>query len=87
MPDTHLTLEQLRDLIGQRIHYQGLDCQIIEVLEDGPSVVLQECTADTVIQDDQYGEGHRRVAPTFTIPLHDAHSGEINPLLRVAVKQ
>ena len=81
MPDTHISLEQLRGLIGRRIHYQGLDCQIIEVLEDGPSVVLQECTAHTVIQDDQYGEGHRRVAPTFSIPLWDAHSGEINPVL------
>jgi len=81
MPDTHLSLEQLRGLIGRRVHYQRLDCQIIEVLEDGPSVVLQERTAHTVIQDDQYGEGHRRVAPTFSIPLWDIHSGEMNPVL------
>jgi hypothetical protein len=80
MPDTHLSLEQLRGPIGRRINYQRLDCQIIEVLKDGPSMVLQECTARTVIQDDQYGEGHRRVAPTFSIPLWDAHSGEINPM-------
>ncbi|MBI3345078.1 MAG: hypothetical protein HY028_09550 [Gammaproteobacteria bacterium] len=51
------------------------------MLEDGPSVVLQGRTAHTVIQDDQYGEGHRRVAPTFSIPLRDAHSGEPNPLI------
>ena len=81
MPNSHFNLEQMRGLIGRRINYQGIECQIIEVLEDGPSVVLEECTAHTVIQDDQYGEGHRRVAPAFSIPLWDAQSGGLNPAL------
>lgn len=81
MPNPDFNLEQLRGLIGRRINYQGTECRIIEVLEDGPSVVLEEYTDHTVIQDDQYGEGHRRVAPTFSIPLWDAQSGGLNPAL------
>lgn len=81
MSDPAVTLQRLRALIGQRVHYEGLDCQIIEVLEDGPSLVLQEQGVAAVVQDNQHGEGHRRVAPTLTLRVHDALSGQINPLL------
>ncbi|MEW6353642.1 MAG: hypothetical protein AB1469_05020 [Pseudomonadota bacterium] len=81
MTGTKITVEQLRGLIGKRLRHDGADCQIIEVLEDGPSLVLLETSAPGVIQNDQYGEGHRRVAPTFTLLVHDAASGEAHPAL------
>lgn len=79
MSEPKITLEQLRSLIGSRVYYQGVDCQIIEVLEGGPTLVLQDCAHDNVIQADQHGEAHRRVAPIFSISVWDKHSGEINP--------
>ena len=78
MHEEIITVEKLRSLIGQRFYHHGVDCQIIEVLEDGPSLALQEFTSHTVIQSDQYGEAHRRVAPTFTIPVWDSASGELS---------
>lgn len=78
---TNITFEELRSLIGQRLRHHGVDCQIIEVLEDGPSLALQEFTSHTVIQSDQYGEAHRRVAPTFTIQVRDRTTGELNPAI------
>ena len=76
-----ITINRLRGLIGQRLYYQGTECLIIEVLEDGPNLVLQEFGPHTIIQSDQYDEAHRRVPATFTIPVHDKISGTLNPAL------
>lgn len=81
MNENVISLQQLRSLIGRHVAYHGMPCQVIEVIEDGPSLVLQEATAHTVIQSDQYGEAHRRVAPTFTLPVWEGEAGEINPAL------
>ncbi len=59
----------LRQLIGRRARYQGARYEIIEILEDGPSLVLQECGNHTIIQADQLGEAHRRVPPTLTLTV------------------
>ena len=75
-----ISVQRLRDLIGLRVRYQDQDWQIIEVLEDGPSLVLQDCTTHTVIQPDQHGEAHRRVPNTLTIPLLAADKKELNPI-------
>ena len=72
-------MERLRSLIGQHVSHLGIACQIIEVLEDGPSLVLQESTPHSIIQADQHGEAHRRVVPSHTVPVRDAVSGQINP--------
>lgn len=74
-----VSLEQLRAFIGRRVRHKNIECQIIEILEDGPALVLQDCEQHTVIQGDQHGEAHRRVAPTFIIPLHDDAAGKLNP--------
>lgn len=74
-----VTLEQLHTFIGRRVRHHDIECQIIEILEDGPALVLQDCEQHAVIQADQHGEAHRRVAPIFVIPLHDDAAGELNP--------
>jgi len=76
--DYKITVEDLRDLIGLRVRYGGMDCQIIEILEDGPSLVLQNDVAQA-IQPDQYGEAHRRVPHTLTIPIFTDDKAELNP--------
>lgn len=73
-----ITLEQLRGMIGQRVIYQGCQCQVIEVLEQETELVLQLEDDDT-IQTDQHGDARRRVPATITIPVLTADRREINP--------
>jgi hypothetical protein len=63
-----ISLDQLRGLIGLRVRYQACDCRIIEVLEDGPSLVLQ-AESDCIIQHNQHGDAHRQVPRTIEIPV------------------
>jgi GAF domain-containing protein len=72
-------LEQLRGLIGNRVHWEGADCEIIEVLEDGPLLIVQHVEEHTVIQTDQYGEAHRRVPSTHTIPILTPDQRDFHP--------
>ena len=73
-------LQQLRKLIGQQVVHQGVCCRIIEILENEPALVLQATGPREGIQDNQYGDPHRRVAEVYTIPLFDLEcAGEIHP--------
>lgn len=54
-------LTQLRSLIGTRVHLHGEPYQVIEVLPEGPVVVLQALDAEHVIQANAQGEASRRV--------------------------
>ncbi|HKJ22830.1 MAG TPA: hypothetical protein VKA13_07050, partial [Gammaproteobacteria bacterium] len=73
-----ITVERLRSLIGVAVRHAGVDCRIIEVLEDGPSLVLQSDMGQS-IQPDQYGEAHRWVPYTLTIPIFTEDKTELNP--------
>lgn len=64
-------LEQLRRYIGRVVIHKGIRCQVIEVLEDAPALVLLDVEQHTHIQDNQYGEPQRRVPRTYTVPLLD----------------
>lgn len=75
-PMITLSIAQLRCLIGSRVSYEGAVCEIIEVLEDGPALILQYVEDDAasqdahvVIQPDQHGEAHRRVPTIVTVPI------------------
>ena len=68
-----ITTEQLRDMIGLKVRYHNVDCQIVEVLEDGPALILEDLEHHISIQPDQHGEAHRKVPKTYTIKIltHD----------------
>lgn len=68
----------LRNLIGQRVRFQDVIFEIIEILEDGPSFVLQDCEKHTSIQPDQHGEAHRRVPQTMTLPVLITLDGQLD---------
>ena len=74
-----ITLEQLRRMIGVRVRYELRRWQVIEVLEDGPSLVLQSIQGDKVIQTDKFGDGHRRAAETVTIPVLTPDRERLHP--------
>ena len=74
-----ITIEQLRGLIGLEVRYEQCNCVIVEVLEDGPSIVLQ--TEDKCIQHDQHGEAHRQVPKTMTIAVLSQDKSELSNAL------
>lgn len=78
MDCVNLSLNQLRSLIGEPVSHRGSPCHVIEVLADGPSLVLQD-TAGTELQDNQYGEPGRRVPRTYVVPLLDDTGADIHP--------
>ncbi|GMR07658.1 MAG: hypothetical protein BMS9Abin26_0661 [Gammaproteobacteria bacterium] len=67
MSEITITLDQLRGLIGILVQYRDVDYQVIEVLEDRPSIVLQ--TTNKVIQPDSHGNPTRWVPGTITVPV------------------
>ncbi len=79
IPTSNIDMDQLRTLIGTRVEIEGTVCEIIEVLEDGPSLILQDCEKHPIIQADQYGEAHRRVPTTRTVPILCPDQHDWNP--------
>lgn len=61
MDESQTLLQRLRQLIGSRVRLHGDPFQVIEVLPEGPVVVLQALDADHVIQANAQGEASRRV--------------------------
>lgn len=62
------SLPDLRRLIGQSVMHKGICCHVLEVLHDGPTLVLVD-EQNTDIQDNQYGEASRVVPRTYTVPV------------------
>lgn len=72
MQNQGFTVANLRSLIGHEVHYNGQRCKIIEILEDGPHLILQHEEQNTTIQADQHGEAHRMVPATTTLAVMDS---------------
>jgi len=79
MTTIEITLVQLRGMIGQKVRHQGMACQVIEVLENTTSLVLQVYEPGRKIQPDQHGDAHRRVPETITIPVLTQDKEELHP--------
>lgn len=78
MPQLHDTA-RLSRLIGQEVTFEGVPCRIVEILEDGPALILQHSLEHTHIQPDQYGEAHRRVPTTVTVAVLDSSGTDYTP--------
>jgi len=68
-----ITTEQMRDMIGMQVRYHEVYCRVVEILEDGPAIILEDLEQHISIQPDQHGEAHRKVPKTYTITVltHD----------------
>jgi hypothetical protein len=64
-PSNH-TIMRPHDYLGKYTHWRGGLWQVIEVLDDPLSVVLQPLETTLTIQNNQYGEA-RRLAPSTTL--------------------
>ena len=78
MSELLISLKQLRGMIGISLFYNNKPCQVIEVLEDGPSLVLQYLESN--IQQNQHGNAHRRVPETICIPILSKDKKQLSDL-------
>ena len=76
MSEIVISLKQLRGMIGIKLCHNNKECQVVEVLEDGPSLVLQYFEDN--IQNNQHGNAHRRVPETFCIPILSSDKKELS---------
>lgn len=74
-----LDTEQMRSMIGLRVKYHEVYCQVIEIIEDGPSIVLEDLEMHISIQADQHGEAHRKVPKNYTITILSKDQYEFSP--------
>ncbi len=79
MSQIELTVTQLRSLIGLHVRYYGKDYQIIEVLEDGPALVLHDSAAHPTIQANLLGNATRRAPHTETVRVLSPDRDELHP--------
>ena len=79
---TEIDLSQLRKLIGIQVQMAGSIWEVIEVIERGPELVLESLSsnANKAIQTNQYGEAHRKVPHTISIPVIDPTTGDYHTL-------
>ncbi|HEY0721689.1 MAG TPA: hypothetical protein VGE50_10615 [Gammaproteobacteria bacterium] len=72
-------LSALRSQLGTEVIHQGVHCRLLEVLDDGPQLILQDSEDHTMIQENQYGGLWRRVPQVYTVPVFTAGSCELHP--------
>jgi hypothetical protein len=72
-----LRLGPLRELVGQRLRYKGRVYEVIDLLEEDVELVL-ESVDSVAIQADQFGEAHRQVPETVTVPVWDPIRGTLH---------
>ncbi|MGM0564156.1 MAG: hypothetical protein ACQES2_07485 [Pseudomonadota bacterium] len=82
MADRQQQLELARDLIGVRGVYKGREFAVIEVMDSGPSVVLEPTESDNVVQNTAQGEAKRFAQSNYTIPFLSPVDGDIHPVLQ-----
>lgn len=72
----------LRDQVGRIALVEGREVQLIEVLAEGPTLVVQEAGGRS-LQDNQHGEPGRSVPTTLSIPLLSEVGGGLHPVSRI----
>ncbi|HCB13947.1 MAG TPA: hypothetical protein DEP36_10330 [Gammaproteobacteria bacterium] len=74
-----INLDKLKVLLGQTLTYQGIPCQVIEVLADELALVLCDQAHRKIIHANQYGDAGDHLPRTFTIPILNPHRNRLNP--------
>ena len=80
---TSLSIESLRNLLGIEVEFLGRRCRIVEVLEEGPQIVVQ-CLEQRTIQPNQYGDASRRVPETHALPVAELDPEFLAQLIQAA---
>lgn len=76
---TTLALEKLIGCCGE---VEGKWLEVIEIIHDGPQIVLKQTDAKTTILNNQYGEASSLTYQTFSVPLHSALNDDLHPVVK-----
>ena len=80
-------LKELYQYIGCSITHDGRYCQLIEILEDGPSLVFKCPDEQLTIQTNQHGDASRKVAGTYTVPLLSSIHHDLHPVVKTLIPE
>ena len=74
--DDDQDLAELRALIGLHLNWQGRDCEVAEVLPDGPVVVLRCVDGERPVLADRHGDAGRRGPDLIEVPYSEFLAAE-----------
>ena len=74
-------LQHLEGLLGREALIEGRRLSVIEILRDGPALVLRE-TGVTTLQDNLYGQSRRHVPRHVQVALVSELGGRLHPVAR-----
>jgi len=74
-------LQRLTRLLGREAFIEGRRVCVVDILRDGPTLVLREIGAGRM-QDNLYGQARRRAPRHFQIPLLSEVRHEPHPVAR-----
>lgn len=77
-----LALKLLTPLIGIQGQQASRVMELVEILHEGPSVVLLDTSSPPSIRADQYGDPRIRSPRTFTLPIISESEPDVHPVLR-----
>ncbi len=80
-------LQQLRSLIGTELRLHGDRHQVIEILPEGPTVVLQALDEEPVIQANAQGEATRRVPRIVEVQAWLGGANALDPRVKAWLAQ
>ena len=81
-PQSGLLLKLAHELIGFSGLYQGREYTLIEVINSGPSVVLEPIQHYTVVQNTFQGEAKRFAKSNYTVPFYSEVRHTLHPVLQ-----
>ena len=81
-----LSISSLRAYIGRELEYGGNRCIVIDVLEDGPQLVLR-AIGQKSIQADQWGEARRRTPDSFAVSIYEQDAVTLNSALNALLSK
>lgn len=75
-------LDQLRALSGQLVRFQGMDCRLVDVVDEPPIAVLQRLQGPGQIAADSYGHPVGIGQGFIDVPVFD-ESGSLSAEFRL----
>ena len=80
-------LSILQSHIGVYTQHQGRRCQLIEILQQQPPILVFRCETDDKphIQSNQHGNASRRVPETYNISLLNDTATDLHPVAKTCL--
>ncbi len=68
----------LQTWLGRTVRWRGQIYQVVEILDDGPALVLESPPAQHHIQTDAHGRPRREARDTVLIPVLSSDGGALH---------